>query len=79
MGGVGGGVICESCDPISQFCQILSLQRCYLLRLLHASPPMSLTASRVKVMTEPQSVKNNDLLETKTTLKYVILSRPKQE
>ena len=42
-------------------------------------PPMSLTASRVKVMTEPQSVKNNDLLETKTTLKYVILSRPKQE
>ena len=55
------------------------LQRCYLLCLLHASSPMSLTASRVKVMTEPQSVKNNDLLETKTTWKYVILSRPKQE
>ena len=26
MGGVGGGVICESCDPISQFCQILSAE-----------------------------------------------------
>ena len=32
-------------------------------------------ASGVKVMTEPQSVKNNDLLETKTAWKYDILSR----
>ena len=78
MGGVGGGVICESCDPISQFCQILSAE---MLSSVSAACilPVPLTASRVKVMTEPQSVKNNDLLETKTTLKYVILSRPKQE